>query len=162
MKRKNIFPLIAGIFLIYLLCSLTYKGGNQEGFIEGFLEGQAAADPSAPITKCTATGKKAYQAWKECYDAYSNVCSKENAYKKYGFCKSKIPCAELRRQFNVHKKLCEKLQKKKQEAIEKFRKKVSQQTLEEKEKENEEEQEEEKHKSTTPPKTAWSISGPRN
>ena len=126
MKRGNLFPLLAGIFLIYLLCSLTYKGGNQEGFIEGFLEGQAAADPSAPATKCTETGTKAYQAWKKCYDAYANVCSKEEAYKKYGFCKKKIPCAELRRQFNVHKNLCQKLEEKKQEAIEKFRKKVTQ------------------------------------
>ena len=37
MKRKNIFPLLAGIFLIYLLCRFTYQGGNQEGFIEGFI-----------------------------------------------------------------------------------------------------------------------------
>ena len=75
MKRGNLFPLLAGIFLIYLLCRLTYQGGNQEGFIEGFLEGQAAADPSAPTTKCTETGTKAYQAWKKCYDAYTNVCN---------------------------------------------------------------------------------------
>ena len=35
-KKKNFFPILAGIFLIYLLCNLTYNGGNQEGFIEGF------------------------------------------------------------------------------------------------------------------------------
>ena len=143
MKRKNLFPLLAGIFLIYLLCSLTYKGGNQEGFIEGFLEGQAAADPSAPTTKCTETGTKAYQAWKECYDAYANICSKKEAYKKYGFCKKKIPCAELRRQFNVHKNLCSHLEKKKQEAIGEFRKKISQKT-----------EEKPKKETTVPPKNA--------
>ena len=55
MKRKNIFPLLAGIFLIYLLCRFTYQGGNQEGFIEGFLQGAQAADPSVPNNKCTET-----------------------------------------------------------------------------------------------------------
>ena len=128
MKRKKIFPILAGIFLIYLLCNLIYKGGNQEGFIEGFIEGQAAADPSVPTTKCTATGTKAYEAWKKCYNAYTDICTKEDAYKKFAFCKNKIPCAELRRQFNVHKNLCSHLEKKKQEAIEKFRKKVTQKT----------------------------------
>ena len=160
MKRGNLFPLLAGIFLIYLLCSLTYKGGNQEGFIEGFLQGQAAADPSAPTTKCTETGTKAYQAWKKCYDAYANVCSKEEAYKKYGFCKTEIPCAELRRQFTPHEKLCQKLEEKKRKAIEDFRKKISQQTTEE---EKEEEEEEVKvETSSTPPENAWSIPGPTN
>ena len=134
MKRGNLFPLLAGIFLIYLLCRLTYQGGNQEGFIEGFLEGVQAADPSVPNNKCSETGIKAYKAWKKCYDAYLNACSEEEAYKKYGFCKVKdnIPCGELNRQFTFnHANLCSELDKKKQKAIEEFRKKISQQTTEE-------------------------------
>jgi len=147
MKRKNIFPLLAGIFLIYLLCRFTYQGGNQEGFIEGFLQGAQAADPSVPNNKCTETGKKAYQAWKKCYDAYTNICSKGDAYKKYGFCKveDNIACPELRRQLIPHEKLCKKLEEEKQKAIEKFRKEISQQTTEE------EEEEEEEETSSTPP-----------
>ena len=150
MKRKNIFPLLAGIFLIYLLCRFTYQGGNQEGFIEGFLEGANAAENGAN-NRCSETGIKAYKAWRKCYDAYSNACSEEEAYKKYGFCKVKdnIPCGELNRQFTFnHANLCDELDKKKQKAIEEFRKKISQQTTEEKE---EEEEEEEEETSSTPP-----------
>ena len=99
MKRNDLFPLL----IIICLISLTYKR------FEGF------------STPCPETGKKAYKAWKECYDAYSNVCSKGEAYKKYFFCKKKVPCAELRRQFNVHKKLCPQLNIKKQEIIQKFK-----------------------------------------
>ena len=109
MKRKKVFPLLVGIFLIYLLCRFTYLGVNQEGFLEG------------QTNSCSETGKKAYKDWKKCYDAYSSVCSKGEAYKKYYFCKKKVPCAELRRQFNVHKKLCGELNNKKLKAIQKFK-----------------------------------------
>ena len=112
MKRKNIFPLLAGIFLIYLLCRFTYHGVNQEGFLEG------------QTNSCSEAGQKAYKAWKECYDAYSDVCSKGEAYKKYGFCKVKdnIPCGELNRQFTFnHENLCSKLAENKLKTIKKFK-----------------------------------------
>jgi len=154
MKRKNIFPLLAGIFLIYLLCRLTYNGGNQEGFIEGFLEGANAAE-NGPDNKCTEAGIKAYKAWKKCYDAYSNACSEEEAYKKYGFCKPKphpeLPCAELNRQFTFnHANLCSELDKKKQKAVGEFREKISQRITEARRAEEEEEEEEEETSSAPP------------
>ena len=135
-KKKNFFPILAGIFLIYLLCNLTYNGGNQEGFIEGFLEGARtieSLDPAKEVppagtakkaietgkiseekkspettseTACADAGKAAYDGWVKCYKTYKKACEGEN-FHKMKFCKTKYPCASDRQRFLVYKSQCE-------------------------------------------------------
>ena len=103
MKKKKIFPILAGILLIYLLCNLTYNEGNREGFIEGFLEGQDSPQKlEKNEIKCSEAGKAAYKAWKQCYEMYKRGCVNNNAE----FCKIKWPCASHKKKFNNYKSEC--------------------------------------------------------